>query len=638
MGASKQRRQRWQPLHLVVAVWLLAMGSLVVRHEGGVAATERAAERTVRRYVGREDAAAILAAQAEAMAVATAAAAPAAPCAATEASAAALRQKALGLEAQLRDAGAALAHERERGKAARAELEALRAAAAPRPAAARRPAPPRTPPQNPPQPVDSCADVLEGSRGFRGMRYWARDPEPRASPYADYGPSAKYVTFEPDNGGWNNIRMAFETVAVFAHATGRTLVMPPAQRLYLLKVQHDGNRRAHHGVDAFLNFDALGKVLRVVDTPTFLREAAGLFDLSRETNAATASVDALAATARRAGDDGDTRARRDLREWERRAATSTPRWAPMREAVLFGSCAAPDPPWRTLDAATFATEKRRLRPLDAKAAGAAWVHFEANASYGYRVFTHWYTFFLFDDGPTDAYYKRFARDATRYRDDIVCAAGRVSRALAAFAAGGSYSAAHIRRGELQYVSVRISADEWNATLSEWVAPREVLFVLTDEADRAWFAPIERRFRVFYLADFEHLLADLDDPNARGMVEQLVASAPDCRTFTGTFFSTFSSYVARLRAYYGHAETTFFYAAPPVKKRVLHEAVAPHYPFFNREWPLAWEGMDKPAPVARAPRPRLPDDLGIADLPPEGGAYPSAKVKAALAKEKAANKG
>ena len=112
------------------------------------------------------------------------------------------------------------------------------------------------------------------------MRYWARDPEPRVSPYADYGPSAKYVTFEPDNGGWNNIRMAFETVAVFAHATGRTLVMPPAQRLYLLKVQHEGNRRAHHGVDAFLNFDALGKVLRVVDTPTFLREAAGLDPLT----------------------------------------------------------------------------------------------------------------------------------------------------------------------------------------------------------------------------------------------------------------------------------------------------------------------------------------------------------------------
>ncbi|KAK7242287.1 hypothetical protein SO694_000134120 [Aureococcus anophagefferens] len=111
MGASKQRRQRWQPLHLVVAVWLLAMGSLVVRHEGGVAATERAA--------------------------------------------------------------------------AQAEAEAE-----------------------------------------RSVRRYVR----------------QHVTFEPDNGGWNNIRMAFETVAVFAHATGRTLVMPPAQRLYLLKVQHEGNR------------------------------------------------------------------------------------------------------------------------------------------------------------------------------------------------------------------------------------------------------------------------------------------------------------------------------------------------------------------------------------------------------------
>ena len=39
----------------------------------------------------------------------------------------------------------------------------------------------------------------------------------------------KYMTFEPDGGGWNNIRMAMETVVVMAHATGRTLVMPPEQ-------------------------------------------------------------------------------------------------------------------------------------------------------------------------------------------------------------------------------------------------------------------------------------------------------------------------------------------------------------------------------------------------------------------------
>ncbi len=50
---------------------------------------------------------------------------------------------------------------------------------------------------------------------------------------ADNG-EEKYVTFELDQGGWNNIRMQMETVLVFAAATGRTLVMPPDQPMYLL--------------------------------------------------------------------------------------------------------------------------------------------------------------------------------------------------------------------------------------------------------------------------------------------------------------------------------------------------------------------------------------------------------------------
>ena len=86
-----------------------------------------------------------------------------------------------------------------------------------------------------PPPRESCASIIER------MRYWSRG-ETHASPYASYGPSRKYLTFEPDAGGWNNIRMAFETLAVLAHATGRVLVMPPPQRLYLLKVTHEGNK------------------------------------------------------------------------------------------------------------------------------------------------------------------------------------------------------------------------------------------------------------------------------------------------------------------------------------------------------------------------------------------------------------
>ena len=58
------------------------------------------------------------------------------------------------------------------------------------------------------------------------MMYWNDYPSDAAyvSPYWD-SKTTRYLTFEPDKGGWNNVRMNLETVIVMAHAMGRILVM-----------------------------------------------------------------------------------------------------------------------------------------------------------------------------------------------------------------------------------------------------------------------------------------------------------------------------------------------------------------------------------------------------------------------------
>ena len=57
------------------------------------------------------------------------------------------------------------------------------------------------------------------------MVYWRDIPGDSAflTPFKKVGPQVKYLTFEPDEGGWNNIRMAMETAVTMALAMGRIL-------------------------------------------------------------------------------------------------------------------------------------------------------------------------------------------------------------------------------------------------------------------------------------------------------------------------------------------------------------------------------------------------------------------------------
>lgn len=113
------------------------------------------------------------------------------------------------------------------------------------------------------------------------MVYWQDIPTDSAyaPPFFEIhrkGTEKKYLTFEPDGGGWNNIRMAMESTIALAVAMGRTLVMPPQKKMYLLGKNNDGQRHHFSFVDFFPIAEMAedNKAFEVISMKEYLEEEA----------------------------------------------------------------------------------------------------------------------------------------------------------------------------------------------------------------------------------------------------------------------------------------------------------------------------------------------------------------------------
>lgn len=245
-------------------------------------------------------------------------------------------------------------------------------------------------------------------------------------------------------GGWNNIRMQMELVLVLAYATGRTLVLPPDQPMYLLN-QGKGHQKAHSFAD-FFPFDYINQRMSVISMEEFMAREGVTGQLR---NTTTHKVEYPPGN--KTVFDGTEKADR-LAMWDYlRSVGSCPAWKALKEFVVIPVAPGVNVSHLPADQAKPYIDKRELFSAGRTAMyyDAYWqeqklVHFISKPGLGYRLLEHFYTFIHFEDDAMDRYYKRFVRDYVHYIDIIFCKAAKIIQKLRE-EGGGLFSSFHVRR-------------------------------------------------------------------------------------------------------------------------------------------------------------------------------------------------
>ena len=449
-----------------------------------------------------------------------------------------------------------------------------------------------------------------------------------------------YMTFEPDGGGWNNIRMAMETILGLAIATGRILVLPPEQSMYLLR-KRNSQQKINFSFQDFFPMHEIAKEqdgLHLITMQQFLEREAMTGHLK---NKYTGKVE-FPPNNRTNWDGQDVV---PLKEWIRNV-TLTPLWKPESCMAAFPATSDPKDGEALKKLLVTMHEKKDMQrkryiddpiPVDSspydrlkdhingrkdlclyntEMQQAPVLHFMCYHKMRVRFLTHFYSFLFLQDWREDLWMKRFMRDHVRYQDEIQCAAARIVQALRQLAqnlttttTSTEFDTFHVRRGDFQFKRTRIEPEEIYDNVKEVLpginepssSTTGVIFIATDERKKEFFKPLRKYYpHIFFLDDFSHLLKDVNT-NFYGMIDQLVASKG--RKFFGCWHSTFTGFINRMRGYHSQNErlvdsgyetgallNTYYYV-PRAELRAMHKYAPLSGPAFNRENPTAWRNLD-----------------------------------------------
>jgi len=470
------------------------------------------------------------------------------------------------------------------------------------------------------QKLQECNTILKNPTSMNEMIYWDNH-NPMDYQFIGANPQGndKYLTFEPDTGGWNSQHMVLESMVVLALSLGRTLVLPPKQGTsYGTSLSYED----------FIDLKSIAKKyegFKFVTTEVFLTLVAGEGHLLKEGKADkppnnqvnwdnTPNIGKLFQYLRDVGQvpfdwdpqtcilgipfpDGRGTANIETtleRIWKRKDGRQapfhldfqgkpTPVNAPLVERLR-----------------EFTAERKKLCTYDGPLEKSTVLHIPTTSEAKSLIFAPFYAFVFFEDYKQDLLMKRMVRNEMRYNDDVVCAAGRIVESLRALSTGGTFYAFHIRGAAFENAHHDVHEDAlWILNeIRNLIPTNSTVFVSSDEVDPSFFTPLSHQYSLYFASDFSNILSNLH-PVYLELVQQLVCARSE--TFIGTFYSSFSGYINRLRGYYStkqhltgyeDGKLNSYYHSPASMKKEMRIYRSIRTPFYIREWPTAWRDIDR----------------------------------------------
>lgn len=387
-------------------------------------------------------------------------------------------------------------------------------------------------------------NIYDRSYILQHMAYW-KVIHPSKLP----NPFDKYLTFTIDCGGFNNIRMSFEYMVVIAWLTRRTLVMPPPQAWYLIdwgpftRMQPEESSARVSTFHDFFDLDDLKAAVPIITTAEFIKRESDRLAIPEEFRHSNPI--------------------RDHKSWENWLISLKvhQRWGNLKFVLYW-------PDINSLDD----IDKGKLRDLIDGRKPAEYthqtkqlriIHFPSchkdEGDYmEWRYLGQVAAIAAYDDPELARSMKRMLRDHVHYIPMVFEIASKVVSVLGMW----NFSSIHVRRNDLQYKEVFVSAQETLDNIRALLNPGEPIYLATDETSPEFFAIIEKEFPLYRWQDFfsqkgNNVLADIEiKAKLEGCIEQVICAMG--RRFFGTKESTFSSYIVRLRGYVNAPDKNIYF--------------------------------------------------------------------------------